>query len=51
MLAHRLPQEQLEVWLHALLIPALRRWKQEDLCELKASLAYIASFRITKATQ
>lgn len=51
MLAHRLPQEQLEVWLHVLLIPALRRWKQEDLCELKASLAYIASFRITKATQ
>jgi hypothetical protein len=33
------------------LMPALRRQRQADLCEFKASLDYKASFRIAKATQ
>lgn len=33
------------------LIPALRRWRLEDLYELKASLVYIASSRPVKATR
>ena len=33
------------------LIPALRRQRQEELCELKASLVYSVSSRIARATQ
>ena len=33
------------------LSPALRRQRQVDLCEFKASLVYIVSSRTTKATQ
>ena len=32
-------------------IQALRRQKQADLCEFKASLVYITSSRIVRATQ
>jgi hypothetical protein len=35
---------------HTNLIPALGRQRQTDLCGFKASLAYIASSRPTKAT-
>jgi hypothetical protein len=33
-----------EVWWHTSVIPALRRWRQED-CEFEASLGYIANSR------
>jgi hypothetical protein len=33
------------------LIPALRKQRQVDLCEFKASLVYRASFRTARATQ
>jgi hypothetical protein len=33
------------------LIPALRKQRQADLCEFKASLVYRASSRISRATQ
>jgi hypothetical protein len=33
------------------IIPALRRQRQADLCEFKASLVYRASFRTDKDTQ
>jgi hypothetical protein len=40
---------KLDVMAHTL-IPALRRHRQEDLCELKARLVYIASSRVTRTT-
>ena len=36
-------------WWHTLLIPALRRQRQEDLCESEASLVYRVSFRTARA--
>ena len=40
-----------EVWLCRPLIPALRRQRQVDLCDFKASLVYIASSRQVRTTQ
>jgi hypothetical protein len=42
-------QQSQEGW-YMPLIPALRRQRQADLCEFKASLVYIASSRIAGAT-
>jgi hypothetical protein len=39
------------VWWLTPLIPALAGQRQADLCELEASLVYISSSRITRATQ
>jgi hypothetical protein len=36
---------------HTSLIPVLGRQSQVDLCEFKASLVYIVSYRTAKATQ
>jgi hypothetical protein len=33
------------------LIPALGRWRQEDLCEFEVSLVYRMSSRTARATQ
>ena len=38
-----------QMWGHTSLIPALRRQRQEDLCEFKACLVYRASSRTAKA--
>ena len=39
-----------QAWGRTPLIPALRRQRQEDLCEFKVSLIYIVSFRTARAT-
>ena len=38
-------------WWHTPLVPALRRQRQENLCEFEASLAYKASSRTARTTQ
>jgi hypothetical protein len=38
-------------WWRALLIPALGKQRQEDLCEFEASLVYRVSSTIARATQ
>ena len=38
-------------WWSILLIPALRRQRQEDLCDFKASLVYRVSSRTARTTQ
>jgi hypothetical protein len=38
------------VWWLTPLTPAFRRQRQVELCEFKASLVYIVSFRIARAT-
>jgi hypothetical protein len=37
------------VWWHRPLIPALGRQRQRELCEFKAILVYIVSFRIARS--
>jgi hypothetical protein len=39
------------LWYHTPLIPALRRQRQEDLCECEDSLVYRVSSRTANATQ
>jgi hypothetical protein len=39
----------IQTWWYRLLMPALRRQKQVDLCEFKASLVYRESSRIARA--
>ena len=40
-----------QVWWYMPLISTLGRQKQEDTCEFKASLVFIVSSRIARATQ
>ena len=40
-----------QVWWHTPLLPALGRQRQEDLCELEASLVYKESSRTARVTQ
>ena len=43
--------KQSQAWQHTPLVPALRRQRQVDLCEIKASLVYRASLRTVRDTQ
>ena len=38
-------------WWYTPLIPALRRWRQADLCEFEASLVYRVRSRTARATE
>lgn len=42
--------ESINLWWYLILIPAFKRQRQVDLCEFQATLAYIGSYRIAKAT-
>jgi hypothetical protein len=46
----RIKEENIQMSLHTLLIPALRRQRQADLCKFEASLVYRLSYRTTRLT-
>ena len=41
----------MDKWWHLLLIPALKRQRQVDLCEFEVSMVYIMGSRTVKATK